>query len=55
MCVYFYVKIKRKLHDLLTDKMLFAVKQTDDFYARTAKRTLYADWSTTISKAKDIK
>ena len=35
------IKEKGKVHDRLTEKMLFAVKTSDYFYARNGKRTLY--------------
>ena len=42
---------KGKLQDLLTDKMLFALKQRDDNYPRIRKRMLYRSLSTALSKA----
>ena len=35
------IREKGKVHDLSTDKMLFALKRNDCFYARKAKRAFY--------------
>lgn len=39
---------------LFNDKMIFAEKQSVDFYTRKAKRTLCPGWSTVFSKAEKI-
>ena len=49
------IREKGKLYDLYTDKMLFAVKWSNYFYARKANRTLYGGWSTTLWNAKEMK
>ena len=48
------IQKKGKLHNSLSDKMLFAVKQSDCFYAGKATRTFFSGWSTSLSKAKEI-
>ena len=45
---------KRKLHDILTDKMLSSVKLSDCFWARKEKRTLYGGRLRQNARAADV-
>lgn len=46
---------KGKLHDILTDKMLFVEKKRDYFSCRKSKCTLCRGWFPSFSKAEELK
>lgn len=52
---YKVIREKEKVHDLTADKMVFAVKRSDYFYPRKAKRTPYVGFSSALSESRRIK